>query len=113
MVVAARAFDLNPSFPANHVDPVVDDVMDIIDEPASQRQVAQRRKCAFVAVVRQQIRRDLLLYELVVWQITVERADDVIAIGVGVGIMSIFLENIPFAVSISRHVQPMTAPSLP
>ncbi len=113
MVVAAGAANRQTHHsPAHHVDSVINDVVNIIDKAAAQRQITERRERSFVRSGRQQIRRDLLFQELIEGQVLVESADDVIAIGIGVGIMPVFLPQITFRVGVTRHVQPMAPPPL-
>ena len=50
--------------------------------------------------------------ELIVRQVVVERLDHPIAIGVGFGVVPVFLEHVAFGVRIASHVQPMPSPPL-
>src|SRR5579859_1854579 len=92
--------------------PVVNDVVDVIDEPAAKRQVTQSCQRTLVAVTREQVGGDLLLDEFVIRQIFIEGANYVIPIRVRVGVMPVLLSDVPPRVRIAGHIEPVPAPTL-
>ena len=86
--------------------------MDIVEEPPAHCQVAQRRQRPFVLTQRQKVRRHLLQDELVERQIFIERANDIIAIGVRIRVPPFFLEHVALGIGVAGHIQPMPAPAL-
>ena len=114
VVVAAGARDGQPHQPArHHVDPVVDDVVRVVEEPPAERQEAHRRQRPAVVARRQQVGGELLDDELVVRHVLVERADDVVAVGVRrTGSRRSSVEDVPLGVGVAGHVEPVPAPAL-
>ena len=55
---------------------------------------------------------DLLDEELVVRQVLVERADDAVAVGVGVRVAPLFLEDVALGVGVAGDVEPVPPPPL-
>ena len=61
MIVAAGAADRQPLQAAHgHVDAVVDDVVDVVEETPAEREKAQRRQRPLVVAERQAVGRELL-----------------------------------------------------
>ena len=113
MVVAAGTGHGQPHQPArDNVNPVVNDVVDIVAKAAADREKAHRGQVAPVGNV-QQVGGQLLAEELVVRAIFVQGPDDVVAIGVGIRKTTVFGEDVPLGVGIAGHVQPVTPPALP
>src|SRR5260370_2168081 len=113
MVMAAGTGDGHPHHAASDdINAIINDVIDVIDKPAAQRQVTQSGEGTFVAVMREQIRGDLLLEELVVWQVFIKSANDVIPIGVRVGVMPVLLSDVASRVGVAGHVEPVPAPTV-
>ena len=50
--------------------------------------------------------------EAVEGEVLVKRANDVVTVGVGVGVAALLLEDVTFGVGVARHVEPVTAPAL-
>ncbi len=113
MIVASRARDRKPHRAACHnVDSIINDVRLVIQEPASERQEPECSQRALIIAEGQAVGGNLLDDELVVGQIVVERANDVIAVSIGIGIAPLFLENISLGVGIACDVEPISGPSL-
>src|SRR5579885_2644567 len=111
VVVAAGAADRQAEqAAADHVDAVVDDVVGVVHEAPAQRQEAQRGQRAPVLPQGQPVGGELLDEELVVGQVVVEGADDVVAIGPGPGELSLLEEDIALGVGEAGHVEPVPAP---
>jgi hypothetical protein len=58
------------------------------------------------------VRCNLLEQELIVGQVLVERADDPVAVGVGVGVAPLLLEDVALGVGVAGDVEPVAAPAL-
>ena len=113
MVVAARAGHRQALGAAHDdVDAVVDDVRSAVEEASSQRQEAQGGEIAVVlGVLDELIRGDLQAQELIVGQVLVEGVHDPVAVGVGVRVATLFLEDVTLRVGVARDVQPVAAPA--
>src|SRR5882672_9182131 len=92
---------------ADHIYAVIDYVILVIEEPATERQESKSGEGAFVLAERQFVRRDLFNNELVIRLVLIERTDDIIAIGGGEGI-STFLTTceIAFCVGVTGDIEP-------
>ena len=83
VVVAAGAGDAQAHQAAgDDVDPVVDDLVLVVEEPAADGQEAERGEGPLVVAQGEAVGGDLLDDEAVVRLVLVERPDDVVAIGV-------------------------------
>ena len=113
MVVTARARHRQPHRATRaDVDAVVNDVVLVVDETATERQESQRGDWTVVVTKWQFIGGDLLNDELVIRQIFIERADDVIAIGVRIRKARFFVAaDVTLGVRVTRHVEPMPRPT--
>ena len=87
-------------------------------EMIAQREEAERGERRRILLrtlpVVQPVGGELFANELVVRQIVVERLDDVVAIGPGVGIERSLLASpveLPLGVGVARHIEPVTAPA--
>ena len=88
VVVAAGAGDRQAHQAAgDDVDPVVDDVVRVVHEAPAERQEAHRRQRPAVVAWAELVGGELLDHEPVVGQVLVERADDVVAVGAGPGVL--------------------------
>src|SRR5258706_13539886 len=113
MVMAAGTGDGHPHHAAcDDINPIVNDVVDIIDEAAAKRQIPEGGEGTFVAVMREQICGDLLLEELVVRQVFVESADDVIPIRVRVRVMAVLFADVAASVGVAGNIKPVPTPTL-
>ena len=112
VVVAAGAGHGQALHPAHHdIDAVVDDVVLVVQEAAPQRQVAERGEVAVVLAGRQVVGRELELQEAVIGQVAVEGGDDPVAVGVGVGVAALLLEDVALGVGVTRDVEPVASPA--
>ena len=112
VIVTAGAADRQPQQPPrHHVDLIVDVVVFVRVFPP-YRQEAHRRQIRRPLVTRQSIGRQLLGDEAIVRQVSVERPDHVVAVGVGIRKAAFAAERIPAGVGVTGHVQPVTAPAL-
>src|SRR5947209_3235886 len=112
MVVTTGAGDRQAHHAAaNDIYPIVNDVVNVVHEPASECKVTEGGQRALVRVVGHQIGGDLLLEKLVVRQVFVKRADDVIAVRVRIGIVPVFLKDIALGVRVTGDVQPVPSPA--
>ena len=96
--------------PADQVDPIVDDLVLIVEEPAADREETHRRQRARVSPQVELVGGDLLKQEPVEGHVRVEGPDHVVAVGVGEGVFSFLREDIALGVGVSGHVQPVPAP---
>ena len=112
MVVAAGAGHGQALHPAHHdIDAVVDDVVLVVQEAATQRQVAERGEVAVVLAGGELVGRELELEEAVVGQVAVEGGDDPVAVGVGVGVAALLLEDVALGVGVACDVEPVASPA--
>ena len=113
MVVAARAGDREAHrAAAEHVEPIVDDVGQAVEEAAAEGEEAHRRQRPLVLAEIEAVGRDLLDEELVVRKILVERADDPVAVRVRIRVAPLFLEDVALGVGVAGDVEPVAAPAL-
>ena len=113
VVVAAGTGDGQPHQAAgDDVDPVVQDVVYVPHVVRAEGEKPHRRQRPLVFAKLQLVRRQLLHDEAVKGAILVERADNVIAVGVGPGIILLLEEDISLIVRIASHIEPVPAPSL-
>ena len=113
VVVAAGAGDREAEQAAGHdVDPVVEDVLLVVEEPPADRQEAERRERPRVVAARQAIGGDLLGDEAIVGDVVVEGPDHVVAIGVRIGIPALFHEDVALRIGITGHIEPVPPPAL-
>jgi len=110
VIVAAGTADGQPhQAAARDVDPVVDDVLHVVDEPPAQRQEARSRRGGGVPDL---VRRDLSDHEPVVRQVFVEGANHPVAIRVSFRVVAVLLEHVALGIGIAGHVQPVPRPTL-
>ena len=110
VVMAAGTRDGQPhQAAAHHVDPIVDDVVPVVDETPSQRQEARRR---FGGRIVQTVCCQLCQDEPVVGHVLVERLNHPITVGVGMWVVAVLLKHIALGIGIAGHVQPMPTPTL-
>ncbi len=113
VVVAAGAGHRQPhQAPRDHVDAIVDDIVDIVEKAPAKREEPQRRQRPLVAPQRQAVGSELLQDELVVRQIIIEGADYVIAIGVSVRVPPLLREQVALGIGVTGHIEPVPAPAL-
>ena len=111
MIVAARTRDREAhEAAADEVDAVVDDVVLIIEEAASERQESHRGEIARI-VFRDEVGGELRDDELIVGHVVVERADDPVAKRVCERVFPLLLEDVALRVRVARDVEPVTAPA--
>jgi hypothetical protein len=113
--VAPGAGHRQPEHPAgHHVDAVVDDVVDVVVEHPAESEVAHRRQVPRLDLRLDLVGGQLLGEEAVEGQVLVEGADDVIAVGVGVGpdAVGAVHEHAVLGVGVAGHVQPVAGPAL-
>ena len=97
---------------ADDVDPIIDHVVDIAHEPASQSEKPQCRQGLCTVLRGETVGRDLLDQESVVRQVLIEGADDVVAVGVGPVVIRVLKQDVSLGVGIPRHVEPVASPPL-
>ncbi len=118
VVVAAGAGDRQAHQPpADHVDPVVDHVVEVAHEPAAQRQEAQGRQRGLGGrvgeiVPGQPVGRELLDDEPIVGRVAVERGDDVVAVGIGPVEVGVLEEDVALGIGVPGDVEPVPPPAL-
>src|SRR5207247_7507691 len=81
------------------------------EAPADGEKTHRRERTLIVAEV-ELVGGELLDDESAERQVLVERANDVVAIRVGVGIAALFLEHVAFRVGVTGHIEPVSAPTL-
>ena len=114
VVVAAGALNGEPHESAGgHVDPVVDDVRLIVEEPATQGQEPHGGQGLAIGLSGHLVSGQLLDNEPVVRQVAVEGVHHPVAVGVAVGVATLLLEDVALAVGITGHIEPMPSPAFP
>ena len=114
VIVTPGAGDCEPhDSPAGHIDSVVVDKRRVVQKASADIQETEGGERAFILSEVESIRRQLLNDELIVGQVFVESANDIVPVGIAVMIDSVFLKNIAFRVCIACDIQPMPPPSLP
>ena len=113
VIVAARALHGETHGAArDHVDPVVND---IVRHPEEAPADGEESHGGEVRGIRghELVRGDLQLQKAIVSQVLIERPDDPLAIGVGVGKLPLFAGvNVSLGIGIPRDIQPVASPSL-
>ena len=113
MIVAASAAHGQRLSAAHHdIDPIVDDVVRVVQESTPQRQESHCRQGSLVVAEFESIGGQLFDQKAVVGKILVERANNVVPVGVRERIPPLFLEHVSLGVRIAGHVQPMASPTL-
>jgi hypothetical protein len=113
VIVTAGAGDRESHRAAReHVDPVVDYVVRIVEKPPTDSEKAHRRERVLFALDWQAVGRDLADQEFIIRQVAVQSLNHPVAIFVRVGIVPIFGEEVTLAVGIARNVEPMPGPAL-
>ncbi len=116
IVAPGTAHRQSEQAPRDHVDPVVDRVVvNLLVWPAADGEKAKRGQVAVVVgPYAREVGRELRRDKTVERQVFVERADDPIAIRVGVGILAVdgAAKRGPLTVGIAGHVEPVAAPPL-
>lgn len=111
MIMATRTTHCKPKHPTrDHINTIIHDIMNVPNKATPQREVPHRRKRTLILTQLHHIRRKLMTYKIVVRKIFVKRADNIIAIGMGVREISVFLKYIPLRIGIPRYIQPMPSP---
>ena len=94
------------------VDAVVDDVRGAVEEATAERQEAERGQVAVIlGILGNLVSGDLETQELIVRQVLVESVYYPVAVGVGVGVTALFLEDIALRVGVAGDVEPVTSPA--
>ncbi len=98
----------------DHVDAVVDDVVNVVEEAAAQGEITHGRQRTLVRfpLSMQTVRRQLLHDELIVRQVFVEGADHIIPVGVGIGVTAFLGEQVALGIGIAGDIEPVPAPAL-
>ena len=110
VVMATSATDRQSQQPAaDDIDFVVDVVVRVVELAAGGEEPEGRERFGR-SVWPELIGRQLLEHEAVVWHVLIERANDVVAVGVSVGIAAFLRERVAFGIGIPRDIQPMAAP---
>ena len=114
VIVAAGTTDSQPHHTAgHHVDPVVYDVVRVVQKTPPQREETHRGQRLFVIAQFQFVGGHLLDDEPVVRQVGVEGVDHIIAISVRVGEEPRLVSGeVTLGVGVTRHVEPVTPPTL-
>ncbi len=113
MIVTACAGNRQSHQPSpDQIDAVVNNVRLAIQKPPAQRKETECGERAFILAQSQLIRRDLLDYKLIKRKIFIQRANNVIAICVRIGIPPFLLKDITLCIRIPSHVQPVSSPTL-
>ena len=97
---------------ADQVDPIVDDLVLVVEESAADGEETHRRQGAGVGPQVELVGGNLLEQEPVEGEVGVERPDHVVAVGVGEGVSSLFREDVALGVGIAGHVEPVPSPPL-
>ena len=114
VVVAAGAGEREAHHASRHrVEPVVDDVVDVVDEAPADGEEAHRREVALF-VSKHPIRGELEHEETIVGHVFVVGAHDPVAVDVGVDEAALLAVgvDVAFRVGVAGDVQPVAAPSL-
>ncbi len=112
MVVASGAGDGEAhKASSDDVDAVVDDVVDSVGEASADGEEAHCGEGAFIGGEFEFVGGELFEDELVIREIIVEGTDDVVAIGVGIGVFGVLGEYVAFGVSVSGDVEPVACPA--
>ena len=113
VIVTAGAGDGEAEDTAGHdVDAVVDDVVLITEEAAAEGEETHRGECGFVVAERELVGGELLMNEAVEGEVGVEGADDVVAVGVGVGEAAFGVaDEVALGVGVAGDVEPVAAPA--
>ena len=109
VVVAAGAGDGEAHQAArDDVDAVVDDILLNVEKSAAKREEASGRCAGFVVDL---VGRDLGDDEFVERPIGVEAGDDPIAVGIGLLVVAVFLEDVALRIGIAGDIEPMPSPA--
>ena len=113
VIVAAGAGDGEAEDTAGHdVDAVVDDVVLITEEAAAEGEETHRGESGFVVAEGELVGGELLVNEAVEGEVGVEGADDVVAVGVGVGEAAFGVaDEVALGVGVAGDVEPVAAPA--
>ena len=116
VVVAAGAADCEAHHAAaDRVEPVVDDVVDVLEEAGTDREEAHVGEVPAVVARHHPVRGELELEEAVEGQVLVEGAHDPVAVGPGVRQAAFVAVGVDVAlrVGVAGDVQPVPSPALP
>ena len=95
------------------IDAVVDDVRRAVEEASSEGQEAESGEIPVVlGVLGDLVGGDLQAQELVVRQVLVEGVHHPVAVGVGVGVAALLLEDVAFRVGVAGDIEPVPGPAL-
>ena len=120
VIMTTRAAHSQAEQPArDHVDAIVDDVVRTVQKPWSQCEEAERGETARIRVVGvgiailfQEVCRQLFRDEFVERQVRVERGDHVVAVGPRRGESWILIQShIALGVGVTSHVEPVSPPA--
>ena len=114
MIVTTRTRDGERHESARHnVDSIINDVILTVEKTTAQSEISHCRQRKFVFAKLKAIGGDLLDDETVVRKVLIKGAHHIIAISVGIRIQPIHPHShVSLVVSITRHIQPMTRPTL-
>ncbi len=112
VVVAAGAGDREAESAAgDDINAVVDDVILVIEEAPAEREEAHGGEGSFIVGEVELVGGDLFDEELVIGFVVFEGLDDVVAVGIGVGVAAFFLEDVAFGIGVAGDIEPVAGPA--
>ena len=95
----------------NHINPVIDDVMRVVQKTPPQCEKTQSSQWSLILPQIHEVCCDLLFEEKVIGQVLIEGSDQVIPIGVGVRIAAIRLKYVSLRVGVACDIHPVSCPA--
>ena len=115
MVVTARAGDgQTQESPRHGIDLVIDLIVGVVVEQPPERKKAKRGQPPGRESGVHEVGGQLVAHKQIEGQVFIEGANDVVAVGVGVGPQRVLAvkQHQVFCIRVARHVQPMASPPL-